>query len=177
MSVDADPRGTGAEQAVDLVHGAAAQVVLLVADRHHVAALGADLAQRRRCSSSVRSPTAPRPSSRRAPGRRTPPMISSSASRPGLVVGEVHDDGDLVAVDGTVKKFIRPGLCSASGRKVRSPSTTAVGAGRRRRGRPDAGRRGRSRRPTVTARPASRLRRLALDAAGGDRRGPQDAAT
>ena len=37
----------------------------------------------------------------------------------GLVVGEVHDHGD--ARWGSEKKFIRPGLCSASGRKRAQP--------------------------------------------------------
>ena len=123
-SVDPDPLGAGAQQPVELVDGAAAQVVLLVADRHHVAVPWRRSRPAGSISSSVRSPTAPRPSSSRAPGRRTPSMISSSASSPASLWARSMTTDDLARQG--VKKFIRPGLCSASGRKVRSPSTTVV---------------------------------------------------
>ncbi len=58
-------------------------------------------------------------------------MISSRASSPASLcarsittVAAPSFIGSAGPASGTVKRFIRPGLCSASGRKVRSPSTT-----------------------------------------------------
>ncbi len=82
----------------------------------------APISPSRSIRSSCRSPTAPSPSSSRPPGRRTPFMISSSASSPASLCAR----STTTVTSSTVKKFIRPGLCSASGWKVRSPSTTVA---------------------------------------------------
>ena len=44
-SVDADPGGAGPQQLLELLHGAAAQVALLVRDHHDVGVTGTDLAE------------------------------------------------------------------------------------------------------------------------------------
>ncbi len=79
-------------------------------------------------SSCVRSPTTPRPSRTRPPGGSTPRMISTIAPRPTSLCARsiTTEVAGRSARAGRVKKFIRPGLCSASGVKSRSPATTSA---------------------------------------------------
>ena len=51
-------------------------------------------------------------------------MISNIASSPASLWARSITTVTSPSETGTVKQFIRPGLCSASGRKERSPATT-----------------------------------------------------
>ena len=141
-SVDADPRGAGAHQPVELLDRAAAQVALLVRDRDARRQSRAPISPSLSISSSVRSPTAPRPSSSRRAGAAYAVHDLEQRLETGLVVGEVDDHG---RPSPTEKMFIRPGLCSASGQEGAQPldHDVARDADRQRGARP---RRGRSRR-------------------------------
>ena len=76
-------------------------------------------------------PVADRAETEQQPGTGPPYAVHDLQQRleTGLVVRQVDDDADAGP---RVKKFIRPGLCSMSGRNDLSPSTTAA------RGRPTA---------------------------------------
>ena len=96
MSVTPDPLGTGAQQALELLERAAAEVPLLVADRHHVGVPGGDLAEQ---LEQVVLAVSDRAEAEQESAARGPDPAHDLDHRlePGLVVGEVHHHGDLVA--------------------------------------------------------------------------------
>ena len=91
---DADALGAGAQQPLELLEGAAAEVLLLVADRHDVGVAGGDLAEH---LEQVVLAVADGAEAEQQPaaGRPDPAHDLDHRLEPGLVVGEVHHHRDL----------------------------------------------------------------------------------
>ena len=137
MSVDPGVRRAGLDQLAELGGGAAAQVLGLVHDLHHV---GAHARPSPRAGRRRRRPGRRRSRRRAAAGRRagrSPFMISSRASRPAsLWARSITTVAAPPPGSGSVQTFIRPGLFSA-GANSRSPVGHLLGGeaqGQRRRG-------------------------------------------
>ena len=132
-SVDPDPGGAGAHQVVELRQRPAPQVALLVGDHHDVAVPGADLAQQLEQVVAAGHRRRRGRAAAGAPGRRTPFMISSSASRPASLWARSMHHGDRRRAR---RSSSGPGCAPGrDGRSVSPSTTTSRGQADRQRGR------------------------------------------